>query len=239
MAKTILLTGANGDIGIQLANELCKRGHEVIALVRNIKDINKNLNASAIYECDLNNIKTIEEVISGITNEHNSVDILINNAGIISPIGKVNDTTAKQWLNSINVNLIAAYLCSKALLPSFLDNHSGLVLNINSGAANQAIDGWSPYCVSKAGLKMFNECFSNEYAKYNIYSLSVSLPAVATNMQHKIFSSKYNPLGKSIDFKSLQDPKKVARKLAKLCEVQLDHLSGKHYSLDYITKILF
>jgi NAD(P)-dependent dehydrogenase (short-subunit alcohol dehydrogenase family) len=80
------------------------------------------------------------------------LDILINNAGVLEPLGKLWETDPEQAKRLFEVNLTGAYYGLRAVLPGMVQRGRGVVVNISSSAAARIAPGWSVYAASKAGL---------------------------------------------------------------------------------------
>lgn len=91
--------------------------------------------------------------------------VLVNNAGVIEPIGRIESLAAAPLARALQVNLAAAMLLTAAFLSA--TDAAGAdrrILNISSGAARHPLAGWSAYCSSKAALDMFTRCIAAEHA---------------------------------------------------------------------------
>lgn len=102
---------------------------------------------------------------------------LIHNAGTIEPLERIETVGVDEWEKLIQLNLFTPLRLTKALLPQL---NGGKILHIGSGAAYFPIEGWSAYCVSKAGLAMLTRCLQLEIHDPAITSV---MPGIAdTNM---------------------------------------------------------
>ena len=138
MQKNILITGATDGIGLEAAKMLAVQGHNLIIHGRNpdkLAAVEKTLSAMSTdgkltsYLCDLSELKDVERLGAKITENHTSLDVLINNAGVF----KVqNPATIDRFDVRFAVNTIAPYMLTKKLLPLF--NLSGRIVNLSSAA---------------------------------------------------------------------------------------------------------
>ena len=81
-----------------------------------------------------------------------TIDVLIDNAGIIDPIQRIEHSDPVAWGQLIDINLKGLYYGIRYALPFMKSNHGGTILNVGSGAATTALSGWAHYCSSKACL---------------------------------------------------------------------------------------
>ncbi len=111
------------------------------------------------------------------------LDALINNAGVIGPIGPLESCDPEQWSYAIGVNLVGPFCLTRASLP-LLRAGSGTILNVSTGAASQPIPSWSAYCASKAGLLHLTKVTAAEEPTLTV--LAIAPGVVATEMQATI-----------------------------------------------------
>jgi len=153
------------------------------------------------------------------------VDILINNAGIIDPIGSIEACDPAAWAQCLTINLVGAYHAVRAALPA-LQASGGAIVNISSGAALQPLEGWSAYCASKAGLAMLTQSLALELGPLGIRVFSLQPGTVFTQMQEKIRASGINPVSQidPADHGPMEDP---VRAIAWLCSASAADLVGQ------------
>ncbi len=136
MQKTILITGATDGIGLETAKLLVQQGHQILLHGRNpakLTNVEKTLSASGgqveSYVADLSRMAEVEAMAKALTKHHNSLDVLINNAGVYS----VSKLITEDGLDvRFAVNTIAPYLLTKQLMPLF--DTSSRVINLSSAA---------------------------------------------------------------------------------------------------------
>ncbi len=138
MAKTILITGATDGIGLETASRLASEGHRILVHGRNpdkLAAVERTLSALPggagveVYKADLSRIADVHDLARAVLQEHESLDVLINNAGVYNAA----KTTTPDGLDvRFAVNTIAPYLLTRRLLPSL--GSSGRVVNLSSAA---------------------------------------------------------------------------------------------------------
>jgi len=116
---------------------------------------------------------------------------LVNNAGVIDPIGRIADSDPRGWARLIEVNLVGAFNGVHAALPHLAEG--GVIVNVSSGAAGKPMEGWSGYCASKAGLAMLTRSIHLEYGE-RVRAYGFRPGVVDTGMQGEIRASKLNPI---------------------------------------------
>jgi NAD(P)-dependent dehydrogenase (short-subunit alcohol dehydrogenase family) len=111
------------------------------------------------------------------------LDALVNNAGTLAPLARIADADPERWRHNLAVNLLGPFYLSQAAIPH-LRRSRGRVVNISSGAAVKAIQGWSAYCVAKAGLTHFTRQLAVEEPEITTVALRPGV--VDTSMQAQI-----------------------------------------------------
>jgi NAD(P)-dependent dehydrogenase (short-subunit alcohol dehydrogenase family) len=151
---------------------------------------------------------------------------LVNNAGVIEPIGALAETDPDAWKRSIEVNLVGAYHTARATLPQMLEAGNGTVINVSSGAAHRPLEGWGAYCAGKAGLAMLTEAIALECADAGIRAFGLAPGVVDTDMQATIRASGINRISqiRQIDLAPVGHP---AAAIYYLCTAAADDLVGK------------
>lgn len=201
--KTAIITGASRGIGEATAYELADQGANVFLTARSreaIEAISAKINESGgkadYLASDMARYFGVETVVKRCVAAFGSVDILVQNAGVIEPIANIVDSDPLEWAKTMTTNLNAVYYGLRATLPLMLAQGSGLIINMSSGAAHQPLEGWSHYCAAKAGASMLTRSAHLETDGSNICIMGLSPGLVATDMQVKIRESGINPVSK-------------------------------------------
>lgn len=197
MAKKVLITGCSSDIGKSITNIFLDNGYEVIGTYNT--NIEKNIKS---YKVDLTNEKEIDSLVKKVGN----IDILINNAAL-SLDSPVEEKTKEEFMNVLDVNLVAPFLLIKKLNPS-------VVVNI---ASTDGINTYSnlnvDYSASKAGLINLTKSLALEN-KFKIYAICPNWVNTSTikNMNQDYLKSEM----KRVHQRKLIDPDEVAKQVFKL-----------------------
>lgn len=184
MAK-ILITGASKGIGYDAALTLARAGHAVVASMRNPKacdlaDIGAREGLSlTVAQLDVDDDASVARLFA--SDLATGLDVLINNAGILS-IEAIEDETIAQYQAIMNTNFFGVVRCCKAVLPSMRLRGSGLIINIASIAGQISIFGQSAYVSSKFAVEAFSEALAQEAGAFGVRVAVVEPGIIATAM---------------------------------------------------------
>lgn len=231
--KTAVITGASRGIGAATAAYLALKGVNVVLAARNadaLTDVSAQIvrtgGKALALPCDVSDFAQVQAVVARANTQFGSVDLLVNNAGIIDPIARIADSDPDAWGRVMDVNIKGAYHAIRAVLPIMLAQGAGTIINISSGAATSALEGWSHYCASKAALLSLTRVTDREYRPQGIACVGLSPGTVATDMQRQIKASGINPVSQ-LEVSDHISPDRVARGIAWLAEGGAqDHLGG-------------
>jgi len=221
--KCVVITGASRGIGEAAARHLAGLGARVVLAARSATDIDKIAaeiaraggTASALV-CDVSRYDDVKALIDHAVAFSGRLDVLVNNAGLIDPIARLADSDPQAWSHVVDVSYKGVYYGLRCAIPEMLKNGGGVVINISSGAAVSALEGWSHYCSSKAAVLSLTRCADKEYADHGIRVVGLSPGTVATEMQVQIKASGINPVSQ-LDPSVHIPPQWVAQAIAFLC----------------------
>ncbi|MBT8459055.1 MAG: SDR family oxidoreductase [Boseongicola sp.] len=232
--KTVMITGASRGIGEAAAREFASAGANVVLVARGqdaIADIAGSIGDQALaVPCDVSKFWEVERAVQAAEDTFGSVDVLVNNAGMIEPVAHLAAIDPDDWDRVIDVNLKGVLYGMRAVLPGMIARGGGSILNISSGAATNAIEGWSHYCASKAGVLMLTMMGDKENREAGVRVIGLSPGTVATEMQREIKASGVNPVSQ-LDWSAHIPPEWPAKTLVWMCGSAADEYRGRDISL--------
>ncbi len=204
----IWITGASSGIGKAAAIEFAKIGFNVFASSRNRVDlerVNKELSEEncsiVVMPCNVSSNSNVENVFKKITSR-NKLGCLINNAGITT-FKLAEDNFFREIDEIIATNLMGSIYTIKTVLPHFIENGGGTIINVLSVVAKQVYTKSSAYSASKAGLLAYSNSLREEVRNHNIRIINILPGATETQMWPKKIRD---------DFRSkMMSPQDVAR----------------------------
>ncbi len=207
--KVALITGGGRGLGESTCRALAESGAHIICadikedLAANvIKKLDGRAQDSFALKLDVADEKAVEKAVELIFSKFGHIDILVNNAGVDVTV-PIEEMTARQWDNIINVNLRGPFLTSKKVFSVMKAQKAGHIINVTSTAAKRAWANACAYHASKWGLMGFSHALHVEARKYNVKVTAV----VSGGMRTPFLLDRFP----DIDLNNLQDPDNVAQ----------------------------
>jgi NAD(P)-dependent dehydrogenase (short-subunit alcohol dehydrogenase family) len=173
---TVLITGANRGIGLELARQYSSEGWDVIATAR-FSSPELDALGVRVETLDLSDADAVADfVIDG------RLDLFIANAGTNHPMNTDGAENARDWQAMMMINAIAPYQLGKALLPRMADGGKMIAISSGMGSIGDNGGGWVPYRTSKAALNMAWSCLALEAKPRGIGCVLLSPGWVKTRM---------------------------------------------------------
>jgi NAD(P)-dependent dehydrogenase (short-subunit alcohol dehydrogenase family) len=232
--KTVLITGASRGIGAAAARAFADAGANVALVARSTGDIAEiagEIGEKAIaIPCDVSRYGEVQTAIAKTVETFGQLDILINNAGVVAPIGHLQETDPEAWAKTIDINVKGVMHGMHSAMPGMIAQGGGTIINISSGAAHGPVEGWTAYCSSKAAVYMLTRAADKESRDKGIRVLGLSPGTVATEMQREIKESGINPVSQ-LDWSVHIPPEWPAQALLWMCTAEADGFLGDDVSL--------
>ena len=186
--KTALITGGGRGLGKAVAIALAKEGVHIAISGRNEESLQRTVEELRTYGIrstyavfNVGNHAEVEQGIAKIRQEFESIDILLNNAGIAA-FGTVEEMPSEQWEEIIQVNVLGVYYVAKTVIPLMKAQGSGDIINVASTAGLKGSANSSAYSASKSAVVGFSESLMYEMRKENIRVTTLTPSTIATDM---------------------------------------------------------
>ncbi|MBM9596177.1 SDR family oxidoreductase [Roseitranquillus sediminis] len=233
--KTVLITGASSGIGEAAARAFGEAGASVALLARRNDEIARiagdiGPDRALAIPCDVSRYWEVEAAVDATLGNFGSLDVVINNAGVIEPISHLAHADPQAWSQAIDVNLKGVFHGMRAAMPAMIRQGGGTILTVSSGAAHGPVEAWSAYCASKAGAAMLTRCADKEGREAGIRAMGLSPGTVATQMQREIKASGINPVSQ-LEWTDHIPPEWPARALLWMCGPEAGDFVGEEISL--------
>lgn len=203
--RTTLITGGISGIGKAIAERAAQDKNTIVLVQRRsddqlTKDL-KKLGAKDVIQlqCDLSELENIKKLVKELEQKKIEVDILVNNAGLLTG-GLIEKQDPEKIYQMINVNLSAAIILTRLLLPSMLKRKNCKIVNNASVSGKMFMPCASTYAASKAGIVAFTDSIRQELEGTGVSTLLLITPGVKTDMYDDI-TTQY---GESMDLSFLK-----------------------------------
>ena len=182
--QVALVTGGGRGIGRLVARELNDAGMRVAVSARTtgqVEETAQEIDGLAVT-ADVSKREDVEAMTATVERELGPIDLLVNNAGVFGSSAPVWEQDPADWWHVFEINVLGAYLCSRAVLPGMRDRGRGRIVNMGSGASYLPSAGAPVYGASKAALGRFGELLAGQVAELGISVFTISPGLVRTEM---------------------------------------------------------
>jgi len=237
--RVALVTGGSRGIGRAVVGALANDGAKV-AFVYNSNAEAANEVVAAVEaaggECraiqaDVKSKEDADRIIEDLVESWGSVDIVVNNAGIIRD-GLLAMMEPDAWEAVISTNLTSVYNFCQAVTRQMMSQRYGRIINMSSVAASVANPGQANYAASKGGVEGFTRCIATELARRGITANAVAPGFIETDMTEAVVSAAGSEIKKKIPVRRLGTPADIANAVLFLAQEQSSYITGQTLTVD-------
>jgi NAD(P)-dependent dehydrogenase (short-subunit alcohol dehydrogenase family) len=239
----VLITGASRGLGLAMARAFAAQGASLALIARSADGLESRRGELAqsgtrvrAWSGDVTDHTFMASVVAEVERELGPIDVLINNAGTIGPIGPTADIAHDEWWRCVEINLRGTAIGMQLALPRMCSRGRGRVINVVSGGAITAATYFSAYVAAKTAVVRLTECAASEVAPYGVRLFSLEPGTVATDMSgysvESVDGRRWIPWFKRIFTEGLATTKeRVAERALALARGDADALSGRYLPL--------
>ncbi|MGH7460438.1 MAG: SDR family NAD(P)-dependent oxidoreductase [Longimicrobiales bacterium] len=243
LADTVAaVTGGGRGLGRAFAVALAHQDARVAVVARSLDQLEETVELvrraggeAAAFSADVADAESTQRTVEKITSRFGPIGLLINNAGVGSPIGPLAETDPDEWWRAHEVNLRGPMLWTRAVLPGMIERNAGRIINVASGAGTVAIPFMSAYVTSKTALIRFTEVVAQEVKPHGVRIFAIEPGTVRTALAMYALESpagrRWIPWYRNI-FDAQEDvlPEYSAELIVRLARGDADRLTGRFIS---------
>jgi NAD(P)-dependent dehydrogenase (short-subunit alcohol dehydrogenase family) len=194
--KSVLITGASRGLGFTMAASFAKAGASQIAIgarsdlsaastsvLEAASKAGRNPPAILTLNMDVSDPSSVDAAAAKVRSEFGRLDIVINNAGILTGSGKITDSDPEGWMRNFDINTKGFYLVLRAFIPLLIDSGGEkTIINVSSVGAHCSTPGLSGYQISKLATLRLSEFATAEYGDKGLVVYCIHPGSIATDM---------------------------------------------------------
>jgi NAD(P)-dependent dehydrogenase (short-subunit alcohol dehydrogenase family) len=204
----VVITGASRGLGRALAEHLSGLGHDLVLCARSMEALDevarglrsRNGTQVVAVQADVTSLDDISEVAAVAMRSFERIAGVVNNAGVLGPLGRLSASQSAQWSEAITTNLCSVAHVTAAFLPAMIERGSGSVITLSGAGVGgpQVGTHMSAYAVSKFGVVGFTEAMARELADTGIRVNAIAPGAVATEFMSGVIDEGPNVTGAAL-----------------------------------------
>ena len=227
--KRALVTGGSRGIGGAIVKELALSGYEVFYFSRSANE--ENLPHTHHIAVDMSDSEDIEKALNRFTDMSDTVDVLVNNAGITRD-GLLMRMSSDAWDQVISVNLRSVYQVSQYISRLMMKKRRGSIISISSIVGLTGNGGQANYAASKAAVIGFSKSMAKELSARNIRVNVIAPGFIATQMSDAIPENIKEKLVQQIPMKRIGTVEEIAKVAAFLASDDASYITGQVITVD-------
>ena len=242
--RVAIITGANQGMGETIARAFLQAGANVMLCARDefklaevqskFRGLCKTGQRVEAMRADVSKRDDVDRLISAALAVFSQIHILVNNAGVYGPKGRLEDVDWGEWVQAIEINLLGSVLTAKALLPHFRAHCYGKIIQLSGGGATSPQPFISAYAASKAGIVRFMETLAEEVKNDGIDVNSIAPGALNTRLLNEVLEAGPDKVGRAFYERALKQKTEGGAPLERGAELAVflasaasDGLTGK------------
>lgn len=210
--KVAIITGGSRGIGKAIAERFAQEGCNLMLASRTKSELKKTVESiikqSSIhvssYQTDIGNEEEVVAMVQQTITEFGRIDVLVNNAAIIGPMGEISKINGQEFFDTLKNNIGGTVFCTKAVIPYMKSQKQGNIINLSGGGGLYPLPYYDAYSASKAAIVRLTENFALELEKFNINVTAISPGAVSTKMFDEQLKTDKTSIGEK-NWRALQD----------------------------------
>ena len=202
VGKRIVVTAGGDGIGLEIARAFAAAGSRVLVCDVRPESIERLANdLPEVHSCiaDVSREEDVASMFALVDRKLGGLDVLVNNAGIAGPTGRVETLSLVDWERTLAVNLTGQFLCIRQAVPRLRKGNDPSIINLSSVAGHLGMPGRTPYSASKWGVVGLTKSLAVELGGDGIRVNAILPGAVDGPRIQAVIAAKAKALGRSVD----------------------------------------
>lgn len=240
--RVAIVTGGATGIGLATARQFAMLGASVVICSRTVDELERaaaSIAEESGHKClaiptDVKNEEAVISMVQKTFNEFGRIDILINNAGG-TRMGPLEHIPTRGWDSIFDLNVRSAYFCTREAGKHMIEQKSGAIVSISSGAGINGVKGGAHYSAAKAALQMFTKVTAAEWAKYGIRANCVAAGAIASPRAQGAWDAaglSSDEMAAAIPLKRTGTPDEMANMIVFFASDAASYITGQTIAVD-------
>lgn len=242
--KRVLITAGAGGIGRVMAQTFVKAGanvHICDVVQAAIDETVRSLGVTATL-CDVSDLGQVDRMFADVRTHLGGLDVMVNNAGIAGPTGKVEEISIADWQRCIEIDLSGMFYCTRLAVPMIKAAGGGSIVNLSSAAGRLGFPYRTPYAAAKWAVVGFTKSLSMEVGTDNIRVNAIQPGVVEGERIDRVIAAKAQAVGISfeeqkkislerVSMRSMVSPQDIANMALFLASDAGAHVTGQAISV--------
>ncbi len=236
-AKTVVITGSSRGLGKEIAKKYAQLGANVVingtskTIFETEQEFIEQGYSVKAYEGDISSAENAKAIIEFAVKSFGTVDVLVNNAGIIRDklLVRMSD---EDWDSVLDVNLKSVFLCTKAVAKLMMKKRAGTIINITSIVGVTGNAGQANYAASKSGMIGFTKSIAKELGSWGVTCNAIAPGFIETDMSNQLSDEIKEKYITAIPLRRAGTPSEVADVVCFLSSDMAKYITGQVIHID-------
>jgi NAD(P)-dependent dehydrogenase (short-subunit alcohol dehydrogenase family) len=194
--RVAVITGGGRGIGEAVALAFSREGATIVLAARSASElaqveakVRAAGGAAVAIPTDVSSPTEVSRLVRRALDAFGRVDVLVNAAGIVGPVGPLWDADPEAWKQTVEVNLYGTFLCCRAVVPHMMERRGGHIVNFSGGGAASPLPRMAAYGASKAAVVRLTETLAEELRPFNIAVNAIAAGMVDTRLLDPVLAA--------------------------------------------------
>jgi len=240
-SRSAIITGAGSGIGKRIALKLAEQGAAIVvadidpkSAQDTVSEIEKAGHKAIAVRTDVSDKRQVIEMKDRALKEYGKIDILVNDAAVMSPPSPIEDLPEEEWDRVMAVNVKGVFLCSQVVAKEMIRRKEGCIINIASISGHGPYPMGGAYSSSKGAILVLTQQLALEWGKHHIRVNSISPGMIRTPLNEKVFAIKeiYEGRKNLVPLHRVGDPEDIANAAVFLASDSASFITGIDITVD-------